>query len=159
MEELNKTSVSLGQDLCTYLTEEQNIEEVRFRRKIIHYYDKIVKGSSPLTMRNIKDIEMDKARNLPSKCQEEDRLYLALNRVKGFFENEEEEMELDEEEEEIKSVLVKYFFELPDQIKEEMQEDNSQKPVPFILTYKRLGRSVAHRTCCWLAEGTSCMTR
>ena len=28
LEELNKTSVSLGQDLCTYLTEEQNIEEV-----------------------------------------------------------------------------------------------------------------------------------
>ena len=35
-----------------------------------------------MTMCNIKDIEMDKARNLPSKCQEEDRLYSALKRAK-----------------------------------------------------------------------------
>ena len=31
-------------------------------------------------------------------------------------------MELDEEEEEIESVLAKYFFELPGEIKEKMQE-------------------------------------
>ena len=35
-------------------------------------------------MCNIKDIEMvaGNARNLPSKCQEEDRLYSALKRAK-----------------------------------------------------------------------------
>ena len=47
LEELNKTSVSLGQDLLHLPAGEQNIEEVRFRRKIIHYYDKIVKGPPP----------------------------------------------------------------------------------------------------------------
>ena len=49
--------VSEGEDACIYLTEDQNIEEVKSRRKIIDYYDKIVQGT-PLTMQNMSDIEM-----------------------------------------------------------------------------------------------------
>ena len=57
LEEVNKGLVSEGEDACIYLTEDQNIEEVKSRRKIIDYYDKIVQGT-PLTMQNMSDIEM-----------------------------------------------------------------------------------------------------
>ena len=76
-------------------------------------------------MQNIKDIEMvvmdNTRKNLLSR-NEDDDLESALRRAKGFFNNEEEDIELDEEEEEIELVLAKYFFELPTEIKEKMQQ-------------------------------------
>ena len=55
-------------------------------------------------MQNIKDIEMvvmdNTRKNLLSR-NEDDNLESALRRAKGFFNNEEEDIELDEEEEEI----------------------------------------------------------
>ena len=57
VEEIHKKIVTEDEDMCTYLTEGQYIHEAQNRRKIIHYYDKIVQGKSPLTIRNIDNVE------------------------------------------------------------------------------------------------------
>lgn len=52
-----KFFVEEEEDLCTYLTEGQYIDQVRTRRKIIHYYDKIIMGNSPLTIESMYAVE------------------------------------------------------------------------------------------------------
>ena len=44
-----------GEDLCIYLTEDQNVEDVKNRRKTMNYYDKIIQGKNPLTIQNMED--------------------------------------------------------------------------------------------------------
>ena len=57
LEEIHKRSVSEEEDICTYLTEDQNIHEARSRREVIAYYDKVVGHQPPLTIRSIENIE------------------------------------------------------------------------------------------------------
>ena len=53
-----QSSISEGEDMCTYLTEDQNIEEVRNRRRIIDYYEKIVQEATLLTIQNMEDLNV-----------------------------------------------------------------------------------------------------
>ena len=57
LEQLVKFFITEEEDLCTYLTESHYIDHVRMRRKIIHYYDKIIQGNSPLTIENMYEFE------------------------------------------------------------------------------------------------------
>ena len=122
--------------MCIYLTEDQNIQEVKNRRKIIDYYDKVVQGSAPLTIKGMENIdlvfgmstEMGDTRKetkamlfMKPKEKPEGVLEEALKRADKFMEPE-EEVELDDEEKELEEELALHFFQLPQSTRERLQD-------------------------------------
>ena len=45
--------VTNGEDLCTLVAGDHSVEEVKKKRKILNYYDKVTQGHSPLTMQTL----------------------------------------------------------------------------------------------------------
>ena len=141
LERLNKTSVSESEDLCTYLIEGENILEIRKRRKVAEYYEKIVKGSTtPLTMENMDITEqifnigtelfLNKPQGETTGTNQffresespNDKLERALARCGSFIEVDESELELEDEDLEIELALSNAFFSLPSRTRERIQE-------------------------------------
>ena len=57
IEQLIHLFFSEGEDICTYLTGGQTFEDLKKRRSIINYYEKITQGNHPLTIENVNTIE------------------------------------------------------------------------------------------------------
>ena len=53
LEQLNHLFYRGGEDICTYLTGGQTFEDLKKRRSIMSYYEKITQGNHPLTIDNI----------------------------------------------------------------------------------------------------------
>lgn len=49
--------ISEEENICVFLAEGRNLESAKKQRKIIQYYDKVIKGREPLTIQNMETIE------------------------------------------------------------------------------------------------------
>ena len=58
LEQLNKHQISTSLDFCTLITKDNSIQELKAKRNIIDYYNKIVSNSSALTMRELATGEL-----------------------------------------------------------------------------------------------------
>ena len=133
LERLCKEKTTSNEDLCILITEDQTVEDVRKKRKVMSYYDKVTHGQSQLTMESMNQsnrtakygmgldiLESSISKIFTKSRQSEEKLELTLKRAEDFIEFE--DIELEEEEREVEEELSEAFYDLSPVRREAIQE-------------------------------------
>jgi hypothetical protein len=57
VEEILEFFIPYEEDLCTYLTEGQHVDKLKKRRKVMHYYNKIIEGRASMTISDMNNMQ------------------------------------------------------------------------------------------------------
>ena len=156
LEQLIHLFFSKGEDICTYLTGGQTFEDLKKRRTIMNYYEKITQGNYPLTIENLNTIEnvfalgntlnltrglSETAMNVFFKNEEKNEVEESIKKAGKLCDVDEEEIGLDEDDKKIEEEMAEVFYNLPSEHREKLQK---KIPLKILKRLKEINEQKVH---------------